>query len=58
MKLSEHDLEHIALVYDDIREMFKKSKYYVDKELAEEFDKGVDSIMGELSGRLSGAAGE
>ena len=57
MKLNEQDLEHIALVYDDIREMFKRSKYYVDKELAEEFDKGVDGIMGELSSKLSGASG-
>lgn len=31
MKLNEHDLEHIALIYDDIREIFKRSKYYVDK---------------------------
>ena len=57
MKLNEQDLEHIALVYDDIREMFKRSKYYVDKELAEESDKGVDGIMGELSSKLSGASG-
>lgn len=35
MKLNEKDLEEIALIYDDIREVYKKSKYFVDKELAE-----------------------
>lgn len=58
MKLSEKDLEEIAIIYDDIREVYKKSKYFVDKELAEEFDKGVDHIMNELSNKLSGASGE
>lgn len=38
--------------------MFKRSKYYVDKELADEFDKGVDNIMNELSTKLSSASGE
>lgn len=58
MKLNEQDLEHIAVIYDDIRELFKRSKYYVDKELADEFDRGVDAIMSELSNKLGAAAGE
>jgi hypothetical protein len=35
MSLNEKDLEEIASVYDDIRALYKKSKYFVDKELAE-----------------------
>lgn len=30
----------------------------MDKELADEFDKGVDTIMGELSGKLSNNLGD
>jgi uncharacterized protein YjiS (DUF1127 family) len=53
MKLNEKDLEDIALIYDDIREVYKRNKYFVDKELADEFDKGVDNIMGDLSNKLN-----
>ena len=31
LKLEEKDLEEIGQVYDDIREIYKKSKYMVDK---------------------------
>ena len=58
LKLNEKDLEDIAVIYDDIRSVYKKSKYFVDKELAEEFDKGVDLIMGELSSKLGSAGSE
>lgn len=34
LKLNEKDLEDIALIYDDIRAVYRKSKYFVDKELA------------------------
>ena len=48
----------MAVVYDDIREVYKKNKYFVDKELADEFDRGVDNIMADLSTRLTSAVGE
>lgn len=46
------------MIYDDIREVYKRNKYFVDKELAEEFDKGVDSIMSELSNKLNSSGVE
>ena len=58
MKLNEKDLEDIAIIYDDIREVYRRNKYFVDKELAEEFDKGVDNIMGELSSKLNSSKAE
>ena len=56
MRLNEKDLEDIAVIYDDIRDVYRRNKYFVDKELADEFDKGVDNIMGELSNKLSGSS--
>ena len=38
-----------------MREIYKKSKYMVDKELMSDFDKSVDIIMADLSSHLSGA---
>jgi hypothetical protein len=58
MKLNEKDLEDIAVIYDDIRDVYRRSKYFVDKELADEFDKGVDNIMGELSNKLASSSAE
>jgi dsDNA-binding SOS-regulon protein len=51
-------LEDIAVIYDDIRDVYRRNKYFVDKELADEFDKGVDNIMGELSNKLSSSSVE
>jgi hypothetical protein len=53
LKLEEKDLEEIGMVYDQIREVYKKSKYMVDKELMQDFDKSVDIIMADLSTHLS-----
>jgi hypothetical protein len=58
MRLNEKELEEIAVIYDDIREVYKRNKYFVDRELADEFDKGVDNIMAELSNKLAASAGE
>lgn len=55
LKLEERDLEEIGQVYDDIREVYKKAKYMVDKELMSDFDKTVDIIMADLSSHLSSA---
>ena len=41
------------MVYDQIRDVYKKSKYMVDKELMQDFDKSVDIIMADLSTHLS-----
>lgn len=55
LKLEEKDLEEIGQVYDDIRDVYKRAKYMVDKELMSDFDKTVDIIMADLSSHLSGA---
>ena len=31
MKLNEKDLEDIAVIYDDIRDVYRRNKYFVDK---------------------------
>ena len=53
LKLEQKDLEEIGMVYDQIRDVYKKSKYMVDKELMQDFDKSVDIIMADLSTHLS-----
>lgn len=58
MRLNQKDLEDIAVIYDDIRQVYRRNKYFVDKELADQFDKGVDNIMGELSSKLSSSSVE
>lgn len=55
MKLEEKDLEEIGQIYDDIRDVYKRSKYFADKELVTDFDKNVDLIMSDLSIKLNTA---
>ena len=50
--LSQEYLEKIALLYDDIRNLWQKEDKTMDKKLSEGFDEGIKVIMGELSGVL------
>lgn len=41
------------MIYDEIREMWRKQDPNYDKALAEDFDDNIKSVMEELSGTIS-----
>ena len=55
LKLTEKDLEEVGTIYDEVRDIYKSSKYFVDKELAEDFDKNVEAIMSDLREKMNKA---
>lgn len=56
--LSEQDLENVAILYDEIRGIYRDSKYMVDKELADDFDRNIDNIMMELTDKNKNSESE
>ena len=48
-ELRAQDLEGIAIIYDQIRGLRRKSEHNIDKKLAEEFDQHLKNIMYDLS---------
>jgi Ca2+-binding EF-hand superfamily protein len=47
--IKQEDLENIAILYDDIRAVWRKTDSEYDKTLAFDFDEAIKSIMGDLS---------
>ena len=47
--IKQQDLEKIALIYDDIRAVWRKINADYDQTLAKDFDEGIKNIMEELS---------
>jgi hypothetical protein len=39
-------------LYDEIRDIYRNSKYFIDKELADDFDHNVENIMSDLNHKL------
>lgn len=48
-ELRAQDLENVAIVYDQIRGLRRKTEMNIDKKLAEEFDQHLKNIMYDLS---------
>jgi hypothetical protein len=42
----------VGALYDEIREIYRNSKYFIDRELAEDFDRNVENIMSDLDHKL------
>lgn len=45
-------MENVGVLYDVIREIYRDSKYLVDKELTTDFDRNVENIMSEISTKI------
>jgi len=52
LDLNPHELEQIALLYDQIRDLFKSKNLTHDKKLATEFDNHLKTVMINLSNAL------
>ncbi|CAG9322690.1 unnamed protein product [Blepharisma stoltei] len=52
LNLKQEDLEKVAIMYDEIRNLWRDADPSYDKKLAEDFDSHVKDIMGELSQML------
>ena len=51
-ELKASDLEMIAVLYDQIRNIRRKYEQNIDKRLAEDFDHHLKSVMQDLSNNL------
>lgn len=50
--LKQEDLETVAILYDQVRELFRETNTGNDKDLADEFDNHVKVVMMDLSMKL------
>ena len=51
--LSQEDLEAVAGIFDEVRELFRRGEYNLDKQLAVEFDENVENVIHDLTRRLT-----
>ena len=51
--LSQEDLEAVAGIFDEVRELFRRGEYNLDKQLSVEFNENVENVIHDLTRRLT-----